>query len=92
MDGLPLWYTASDMTKHVLEALAQTNPEAEIWWDSSPLIYPSWKKETLAKDPDPAASGWGEMLTRFYDEGAIASQGKMGFRGGWHIPCFLIFF
>jgi transaldolase len=69
------------MTKHVLEALAQTNPESEIWWDSSPLIYPSWKKETLAKDPDPASSGWGEMLNRFYDEGDIASKGQMGFRG-----------
>ena len=40
------------MSKHVLEKLAETNPEAEIWWDSSPLIYPSWKEETLAKAPE----------------------------------------
>ena len=69
------------MTKHVLEALAQTNPESEIWWDSSPLIFPSWQKETLAKDPDPANSGWAEQLLRFFDPEAIAAQGKMGFRG-----------
>ena len=69
------------MTEHVLERLAQTNPEAEIWWDSSPLIYPSWKLETLAKDPDPAKSGWGDQLTRFFDVGAIEAHGKMGFRG-----------
>ena len=69
------------MKQHVLERLAATNPECEIWWDSSPLIYPSWKKETLAKDPDPKTSGWSEQLTRFFDEGVIQTEGKMGFRG-----------
>ena len=69
------------MTMHVLERLAQTNPESEIWWDSSPLIYPSWKQETLAKDPDPATSGWSGQLDRFFDLGDIQSHGKMGFRG-----------
>ena len=69
------------MTEHVLERLAGTNPEAEIWWDSSPLIYPSWKAETLAKDPDPASSGWSDQLTRFFDYGTIQASGRMGFRG-----------
>ena len=40
------------MSKHVLEKLAETNPDSEIWWDSSPLIYPSWKEETLEKAPE----------------------------------------
>ena len=39
----------ADSTLHPLEQLAATNPDAEIWWDSSPLIFPSWKEETLAK-------------------------------------------
>jgi transaldolase len=69
------------MTEHLLEQLAGTNPESEIWWDSSPLIYQSWKEETLAKDPDPAASGWAQQLARFLDPKAIAAEGKMGFRG-----------
>lgn len=69
------------MTEHVLERLAATNPDCEIWWDSSPLIYPSWKTDTLAKDPDPTASGWSEQLTRLFDEGAIQAHGRMGFRG-----------
>ncbi|MGZ3344017.1 MAG: transaldolase family protein [Caulobacteraceae bacterium] len=69
------------MSQHVLERLAQTNPESEIWWDSSPLIYANWKQETLAKDPNPATSGWSDQLTRFLDPQAIQSQGKMGFRG-----------
>jgi transaldolase len=71
----------SVMKKHVLERLAETNPECEIWWDSSPLIYPSWKDETLAKDPDPATSGWSEQLVRLFDLPTIQAQGKMGFRG-----------
>ena len=69
------------MTQHILERLAQTNPEAEIWWDSSPLIFAAWKDETLAKDPNPATSGWADQLTRFLDPQAIQSEGKMGFRG-----------
>ena len=46
------------MTQHPLEQLAATNADSEIWWDSSPLIFSSWQQETLAKDPNPATSGW----------------------------------
>jgi len=40
--------------KHVLERLAEINPKAEIWWDSSPLVYQSWVEEMLreAKEED----------------------------------------
>ncbi|HEX9807513.1 MAG TPA: transaldolase family protein [Alteraurantiacibacter sp.] len=69
------------MTKHVLEQLAETNPEAEIWWDSSPLIFPSWKAETLAKAPADKREDWEAQLTRFYDQVAIDAEGTMGFRG-----------
>lgn len=69
------------MTDHPLEQLAATNPDAEIWWDSSPLIYPSWKEETLAKAPEDKRADWEAQLTRFYDDATIQSQGTMGFRG-----------
>jgi transaldolase len=69
------------VTKHVLEQLAETNPEAEIWWDSSPLIFPSWKAETLAKAPADKREDWEAQLTRFYDQVAIDAEGTMGFRG-----------
>ena len=69
------------MTQNILEALAATNPDAEIWWDSSPLIYPSWKEETLAKAPEGKRADWDEQLTRLYDDKTIQSQGTMGFRG-----------
>ena len=69
------------MKEHVLEELAKTNPESEIWWDSSPLIYQSWKEGVLSKDPDPAASGWEQQLVRLFDRPTIEAEGKMGFRG-----------
>jgi transaldolase len=69
------------MTQNILEALAATNPDAEIWWDSSPLIYPSWKEETLAKAPEGKRADWAEQLTRLYDDETIQREGTMGFRG-----------
>lgn len=69
------------MTLNVLEALAQTNPECEIWWDSSPLVYPSWKAQTLAAAPEAKRAEWEAQLTRLYDDATIAANGTMGFRG-----------
>jgi transaldolase len=77
----PLGLSTRVMTEHVLERLAATNPQSEIWWDSSPLIYPSWKEDVLTKDPDPASSGWKQQLERFFDEDTIRAEGRMGFRG-----------
>lgn len=69
------------MSENVLEQLAATNPEAEIWWDSSPLIYPSWEAETLAKVPEGKRAEWEAQLNRLYNDRTIQSQGTMGFRG-----------
>jgi transaldolase len=71
----------ADSTLHPLEQLAATNPDAEIWWDSSPLIFPSWREETLAKAPEGQLANWTAQVDRFYDAETIASQGTMGFRG-----------
>ena len=69
------------MTQNVLEKLAATNPDSEMWWDSSPLIYPSWKAETLAKAPAGKEADWEAQLTRLYDDATIQREGTMGFRG-----------
>ena len=69
------------MSKHVLEKLADTNPECEIWWDSSPLVYPSWKEQTLADAPADKKADWTEQLDRLYDQDTIDKTGEMGFRG-----------
>lgn len=37
----------------VIETLAKTSPGLEVWWDSSPLIYPKWVEETAARVQDP---------------------------------------
>jgi transaldolase len=31
-----------------VERLAQTHPDLEIWWDSSPLVYKSWVQKMLS--------------------------------------------
>jgi transaldolase len=71
----------ADSALHPLEQLAATNPDAEIWWDSSPLIFPSWRVETLAKAPEGERASWAAQMKRFYDEDTIAGEGTMGFRG-----------
>ena len=69
------------MTLNVIERLAQTNPESEIWWDSSPLVFPSWKAETLAAAPAEERAEWDRHLSWMYDQQTIDASGTMGFRG-----------
>jgi len=69
------------MTRHVLERLAATNPDCEVWWDSSPLVYPGWKAEVLADAPADKAAAWEAQLARLYDPERVAASGAMGFRG-----------
>jgi len=63
---------------NILERLAQTNPECEIWWDSSPLVYANWAGQLLAKAPSDKQSAWREQLKRLFDPENSAS---MFFRG-----------
>jgi len=37
------------MSKSVVERLWEVNPEAEIWWDSSPIIYENWRNKMIQK-------------------------------------------
>ena len=55
------------MKKSPLEKLIETNPEAEIWWDSSPLIYTEWSDSFLKKIPTEKTEEYKEQLKRFYD-------------------------
>lgn len=69
------------MSLHVLEKLAATNPDCEIWWDSSPLVYESWKKGVLASAPAGKKADWEAQLTRLFDPATIDAEGRMGFGG-----------
>ena len=39
-------------SKSIVEKLWEVNPEAEIWWDSSPLIYDNWRTKMLEEASD----------------------------------------
>ncbi|MDH4442161.1 MAG: transaldolase family protein [Rhizobium sp.] len=69
------------MSMNVLEKLAATNPDCEIWWDSSPMIYPGWKASVLKDAPAEKREEWEAQLTRLFDAEHVAATGEMGFRG-----------
>ncbi|MGE5255524.1 MAG: transaldolase family protein [Hyphomicrobiales bacterium] len=47
----------------VLERLQEVQPLAELWWDSSPLVYDSWRRRMIAKAADAAEmSAWLDRL------------------------------
>ena len=69
------------MSLHVLEHLAATNPDCEIWWDSSPLVYAQWKTATLTAAPVGRKDLWDAQLTRLFDPDVALRDGRMGFRG-----------
>lgn len=58
------------MTKHILELIAATNPDCEIWWDSSPLVYGNWVCKTLAAAPAQKRDLWAQQLQDFFDPDA----------------------
>ncbi len=54
--------------KSIFEKLAEINPDAEIWWDSSPLIYSLWRDELLGSLKDGnEREKIRERLLRLYD-------------------------
>jgi transaldolase len=44
-----------------------THPGLEVWWDSSPLIYPSWAEGVMKKASPARAEGLREQLKRLYN-------------------------
>jgi len=64
--------------KSVLERLIEVNPEAEIWWDSSPIIYNDWVKEVLGELPDKDKEIVKKQLKRYYN---LEDPKNMLFRG-----------
>lgn len=69
------------MNLHVLEKLAQTNPDCEIWWDSSPIVYEQWALKTISEAPKDKQAVWAEQLERLYDPATVEAKATAGFRG-----------
>lgn len=55
------------MTKSVIERLVEANPQLEIWWDSSPLIYKKWAKRLVESFPPARQPEIEEQLHRFFN-------------------------
>lgn len=56
------------LDRSVLEKLQQAAPAAEIWWDSSPLVFPAFKERVIADAPDPQTHArWSAQLDRLLD-------------------------
>jgi transaldolase len=53
--------------KSIMEKLQAANGAAEIWWDSSPLVYANWAKSVLEKAPPEKKEIWKEQLKRLFD-------------------------
>lgn len=66
------------LEKSILEKLQEVNPTAEIWWDSSPLIYNNWAKGVVKRAPSAKKEVWGNQLRRLFDP---ENPGKTLFRG-----------
>lgn len=59
-----------------VERIQATNEFAEIWWDSSPLVFDAWRAEMLAATPEPSRADLAEQLNRLMDHRSAG-----GFRG-----------
>jgi transaldolase len=64
--------------KSVLEKLQESNGAAEIWWDSSPLVYGNWAKGVVEKAPPEKKEVWKRQLKRLFDP---ENPGETQFRG-----------
>ncbi|MBW2122027.1 MAG: transaldolase, partial [Deltaproteobacteria bacterium] len=64
--------------KGVLERLQDVNPDAEIWWDSSPLVYGNWAASVVESAPEEKKVSWKEQLERLFNPD---KPGETLFRG-----------
>lgn len=51
----------------ILDRLRATSSGLEIWWDSSPLVYPSWSRALVASFPESRHETLVAQLRRLYD-------------------------
>ncbi len=54
------------MNESVLERLTRVNPDMEIWWDSSPLVFDSWVTSMVAAAPPEKKAALEEQLNRIF--------------------------
>jgi len=52
--------------KSTMERMNETSDNLEIWWDSSPLVFESWKKARIKSKPLEKRDEEEELLDRYY--------------------------
>jgi transaldolase len=67
-----------EIEETVLDRLLRTTPGLEIWWDSSPLVYPAWTNKLIASFPEDRQAMLASQLRRLYDP---KNPGKTLFTG-----------
>ena len=55
------------MIESAVERLIKTNPDMEIWWDSSPLVFDQWVKKMVDSAEPSKKALWKEQLERLYN-------------------------
>jgi transaldolase len=55
------------LTGSVLERLAAVNPSTELWWDSSPLVFETWREQMLAAAAPDDRPALADELLRLWD-------------------------
>ena len=55
------------MTKSAIERLVEANPQLELWWDSSPLVYEKWTRRLLESAAPARRPELEAQLQRFFD-------------------------
>lgn len=66
------------MKESPVERLIDTNPDAEIWWDSSPLVFKPWVEKLVNAAAPAKKAELKEQLTRLYN---AESPAQSLFRG-----------
>jgi transaldolase len=66
------------MIESPVERLAQTHPDLEIWWDSSPLVYDQWVRKMIDEAEPARRPILEEQLARLYN---VEEPARSVFRG-----------
>lgn len=66
------------MIESPIERLIKTNPDMEIWWDSSPLVYEKWIQKMLSNSEPAKRPVLEEQLGRLFD---VNDPARSIFRG-----------
>ena len=67
----------------LMERFAATNPELEVWWDSSPLVFERWRTQMIAETAPEDRERVTEELRILWDPDDPA---RTLFRGGTTNP------